>query len=296
MHDARGAVPGRRRGVQRNGVVHPGRGDHARAADARPRSSSGWPGRPGSTRGPTACPPRRSRRRSGATRSCTSSSTATSGTTRRTGRTSGSSASAPPSSTCTATRTTRSSATTTTVRRCAYPARPGSATWARSASASSTGTRTTARARSSRRWTSGRRAGYLGGGNERAELGLTGGPELVVTNLAVLDFHPESKRMRLRLGPSGHDRRAGAGGDGLRAAPPGRRRAGDGGADGGAGADAARGHRPRRNVQARGRGEELMEIEFGAPGHDHAAGRQGGRVRARARRRTGTSRSGGRAT
>ena len=40
-------------------------------------------------------------------------------------------------------------------------------------------------------------AGYLGGGNERAELGLTGGPELVVTNLAVLDFEPESKRMRL---------------------------------------------------------------------------------------------------
>jgi glutaconate CoA-transferase subunit B len=40
-------------------------------------------------------------------------------------------------------------------------------------------------------------AGYLGGGDERAQLGLTGGPELVVTNLAVLDFHPESKRMRL---------------------------------------------------------------------------------------------------
>lgn len=41
-------------------------------------------------------------------------------------------------------------------------------------------------------------AGYLGGGDERERLGLTGGPELVVTNLAVLDFHPESKRMRLR--------------------------------------------------------------------------------------------------
>jgi glutaconate CoA-transferase subunit B len=40
-------------------------------------------------------------------------------------------------------------------------------------------------------------AGYLGGGTERADLGLTGGPELVVTNLAVLDFEPESKRMRL---------------------------------------------------------------------------------------------------
>lgn len=41
-------------------------------------------------------------------------------------------------------------------------------------------------------------AGYLGGGAEREQLGLSGGPELVVTNLAVLDFHPESKRMRLR--------------------------------------------------------------------------------------------------
>lgn len=41
-------------------------------------------------------------------------------------------------------------------------------------------------------------AGYLGGGDERERLGLTGGPELVVTNLAVLDFHPVSRRMRLR--------------------------------------------------------------------------------------------------
>ena len=40
--------------------------------------------------------------------------------------------------------------------------------------------------------------GYLGGGDERERLGLTGGPQLVVTNLAVLDFEPESKRMRLR--------------------------------------------------------------------------------------------------
>src|SRR2546430_9882367 len=40
--------------------------------------------------------------------------------------------------------------------------------------------------------------GFLGGGDERERLGLTGGPELVVTNLGVLDFHPESKRMRLR--------------------------------------------------------------------------------------------------
>jgi glutaconate CoA-transferase subunit B len=41
-------------------------------------------------------------------------------------------------------------------------------------------------------------AGYLGGGDERERLGLGPGPEIVVTNLAVLDFHPESKRMRLR--------------------------------------------------------------------------------------------------
>ncbi|RMF97013.1 MAG: CoA-transferase subunit beta [Gammaproteobacteria bacterium] len=41
-------------------------------------------------------------------------------------------------------------------------------------------------------------AGYLGGGSERAELGLAAGPELVVSNLAVMDFHPDSKRMRLR--------------------------------------------------------------------------------------------------
>ena len=41
-------------------------------------------------------------------------------------------------------------------------------------------------------------AGYLGGGKEREALGLTGGPQLVVTNLAVMDFHAENKRMRLK--------------------------------------------------------------------------------------------------
>lgn len=40
-------------------------------------------------------------------------------------------------------------------------------------------------------------AGYLGGGDERERLGLEGGPELVITNLAVLDFHPESRHMRI---------------------------------------------------------------------------------------------------
>ncbi len=41
-------------------------------------------------------------------------------------------------------------------------------------------------------------AGYLGGGDEREDLGLAGGPQAVVTNLAVLDFEPETKGMRLR--------------------------------------------------------------------------------------------------
>jgi glutaconate CoA-transferase subunit B len=41
-------------------------------------------------------------------------------------------------------------------------------------------------------------AGYLDGGDARERLGLQGGPELVVSNLAVMDFHPESKKMRLK--------------------------------------------------------------------------------------------------
>lgn len=41
-------------------------------------------------------------------------------------------------------------------------------------------------------------AGFLGGGDERARLGLGGGPRVVVTNLAVLDFEPRSKCMRLQ--------------------------------------------------------------------------------------------------
>lgn len=41
-------------------------------------------------------------------------------------------------------------------------------------------------------------AGYLEGGDARERLGLKGGPQLVVTNLAVMDFHPQSKRMRLK--------------------------------------------------------------------------------------------------
>lgn len=40
-------------------------------------------------------------------------------------------------------------------------------------------------------------AGYLSGGDERQRLGLEGGPELVITNLAVLDFHPERRHMRI---------------------------------------------------------------------------------------------------
>lgn len=41
-------------------------------------------------------------------------------------------------------------------------------------------------------------AGYLNGGDARQRLGLQGGPELVVSDLAVMDFHSASKRMRLR--------------------------------------------------------------------------------------------------
>jgi glutaconate CoA-transferase subunit B len=41
-------------------------------------------------------------------------------------------------------------------------------------------------------------AGYLDGGNARERLGLEGGPQLVVSNLAVMGFHPDSKRMMLK--------------------------------------------------------------------------------------------------
>jgi glutaconate CoA-transferase subunit B len=41
-------------------------------------------------------------------------------------------------------------------------------------------------------------AGYLQGGDSRERLGLEGGPALVISNLAVMDFHPVSKRMRLK--------------------------------------------------------------------------------------------------
>ena len=41
-------------------------------------------------------------------------------------------------------------------------------------------------------------AGYLDGGDAREKLGLEAGPQLVVTNLAVMDFHPDSKHMRLK--------------------------------------------------------------------------------------------------
>ena len=40
-------------------------------------------------------------------------------------------------------------------------------------------------------------AGYLRGGDERERLGLKGGPEVLVSDLAVMDFEPETKAMRL---------------------------------------------------------------------------------------------------
>jgi glutaconate CoA-transferase subunit B len=40
--------------------------------------------------------------------------------------------------------------------------------------------------------------GYLDGGDARKRLGLKNGPALVITDLCVMDFEPESKRMRLK--------------------------------------------------------------------------------------------------
>jgi glutaconate CoA-transferase subunit B len=40
--------------------------------------------------------------------------------------------------------------------------------------------------------------GWGDGGDHRERLGLPGGPRACITNLGVMDFHPESKRMRLR--------------------------------------------------------------------------------------------------
>lgn len=40
--------------------------------------------------------------------------------------------------------------------------------------------------------------GWGDGGDHRERLGLPGGPRACVTNLCVMDFHPESKHMRLR--------------------------------------------------------------------------------------------------
>jgi glutaconate CoA-transferase subunit B len=39
--------------------------------------------------------------------------------------------------------------------------------------------------------------GYLRGGGDREAAGLAGGPSRVITDKALFDFHPESKRMRL---------------------------------------------------------------------------------------------------
>ena len=39
--------------------------------------------------------------------------------------------------------------------------------------------------------------GYLRGGGEREAAGLSGGPSRVITDKAIFDFEPESKRMRL---------------------------------------------------------------------------------------------------
>ena len=41
-------------------------------------------------------------------------------------------------------------------------------------------------------------AGFLGGGDERDRLGLTGGPEVLVSDLGVMDFEPHTRAMRVR--------------------------------------------------------------------------------------------------
>ena len=150
-----------------------------------------------STHDPTACRPRRSRHRSGAIRSCISSSTATSGTTHRTGKNLG--------LFCVgaAQLDMYGNANNSIIGDDYHRPKvrlPGTAGlgdmgslgkrlfyWNPNHSARSIVEKVDFRSA----------AGYLGGGTERADLGLTGGPELVVTNLAVLDFEPESKRMRL---------------------------------------------------------------------------------------------------
>jgi acyl CoA:acetate/3-ketoacid CoA transferase beta subunit len=39
--------------------------------------------------------------------------------------------------------------------------------------------------------------GYIGGGNQRTEAGLLGGPSRVITDKAIFGFHPETRKMQL---------------------------------------------------------------------------------------------------
>ena len=119
-----------------------------------------------------------------------------------------SSASARHSSTASATPTTPSSALTTTPRRCACPGTAGWPTWAPSASASTTGTQPQPPLPRGPRWTSSPAPGYLGGGDERERLGLSGGPELVVTNLCVAGFRAAQQAHAAAVRAPGGDNRA----------------------------------------------------------------------------------------
>lgn len=47
--------------------------------------------------------------------------------------------------------------------------------------------------------------GYLGGGDDRSSVGLTGGPACVITDKAVFGFDPESKRMKIKTIHPGTD-------------------------------------------------------------------------------------------
>ena len=262
-------------------------------AGRTPPGWCGWPAPSGSTRGRSGA--RLDARGAALARlgRCTSSSTPTSGTTPSTGAGSRSSASARAQLDMYGNANNSvDRRPTTTRRRCACPAPPGSATWARSASASSTGTPTTTRGRSSSSVDFVSCAGYLGGGDERAAARPRGRARSWWSrNLAVLDFEPESKRMRLRRRAPRRDRRArcrrrpasscsSPDGEVPETAAPTAR----------AGAADPRGDRPRRacaSASSHALRQRAMDIELGAPGADHAARPTGPSRTPRARRQAG---------
>ena len=223
-------------------------------ADARARARLAGRRRRASTRARTAFRPRRSRRRSGATRSCTSSSTRDFWHYAQNGR--------HLQTFCVGAAQldhVRQREQLRDRRRLppaegapARHGRPRRHGLARQAAPLLEHEPQPAR-RSSRRSTSSRAAGYLGGGDEREQLGLTAARSSSSRTSRCSTSSPESKRMRLRLGPSG--RRPSSR---CRRRPASSCSCPDGDvpetreADARAGAAAARGDRPGRDVQARG--------------------------------------------